>query len=69
MQYIGKLDRHKIGAHGKNIVTEDVILTNERIKHIKGHHPDDYEQYGKYAKRIIENPDYILEDNKNRDTI
>lgn len=69
MQYIGKLDRHKIGEHGKNIVTEDVILTGERIKHIKEHHQGDYEQYGRYAKMIIEDPDCVLEDNKNRDTV
>ena len=50
-------------------MTEEVILTDERIKHIKEHHPGDYEKYNKYLKKIIETPDYILEDEKNTDTV
>ena len=50
-------------------MTDDVIITEERIAHIKEHHPGDYEKYGKDIKDIIEDPDHILEDNKNRDTI
>ena len=69
MQYIGKLDRNKIGDYGIRIVTDDVILTDERIKHIKTHHPGDFEKYGQYTTTIIENPDYVLEDSKNKDTI
>lgn len=69
MQYIGKLDRNKIGSYGQKMITEDVVLTDERVKHIKEHHPLDYERYGKYVKIIIEDPDYVLEDSKNRDTI
>lgn len=69
LQFIGKLDKAKLGIYGEKIVTEDVILTNERLKHIKEHHPGDFEKYGKYATTVIENPDYVLEDSKNRDTI
>lgn len=64
-----KLDKDKLGKYRNEIITTDVILTEERIKHIKGHHPNDYEQFGKYIKIIIEDPDYILEDNKNLDTV
>lgn len=39
MQYIGKIDKNKLGEYKDKIVTEDVILTDERIKHIKEHHP------------------------------
>lgn len=39
MQYIGKLDKRKIGEYKGKIITEDVILTEERIKHIKERHP------------------------------
>jgi len=69
VHYIGKINKEKIGEYGKKIVTEDVVLTEERLNHIKEHHPGDYEKYGQYAKIVIENPDYVLEDNKNRDTI
>lgn len=69
MQYVGKIDNNKIGIYKYKIVTKDVILSEERIKHIKEHHPGDYEEYGKYIKEIIEVPDYILVDNKNIDTL
>lgn len=69
MQYVGRLDRKKLGDYREKIITEDVILTEERIKHIREHHPGDYEEYGLYIKEIIEEPDYILEDNKNIDTV
>ena len=69
MQYIGELDKQKLGTYSKKIITTDVILTEERIKHIKEHHPGDYEKYGMYIQEVIEEPDYILEDNKNIDTV
>lgn len=39
MQYIGKLDKNKIGEYSKKIITDEVVLTEERIKHIKERHP------------------------------
>lgn len=69
MQYIGKLEKEKLGNYKNKIVNLDLILTEERIKHIKEHHPGDYEKYEVYIKEIIKEPDYILEDNKNKDTI
>jgi len=69
VQYIGKLDINKLGKYKNNIITDKVIITEERIKHIKEHHPGDYENYSMYIQDIIKNPDYILNDNKNIDTI
>ena len=69
MQYVGKLDKNKLGRYKDVIMTDEVILTDERVAHIKEHHPGDYEEYGKYITTIIEDPDYILDDNKNLDTI
>ena len=69
LKYIGKLDRNKLGEYKDKVITDDVILTNERLQHIKEHHPGDYEHYGKYIKNIIEDPDYILDDTKNIDTV
>ena len=69
MQYIGKIDREKLGKYKEKLITTEVILTEERIKHIKEHHPVDYEKYRMYIKEIIVDPEYILEDNKNTDTV
>lgn len=69
MQYIGRIDREKLGMYKEKIVTEEVIMTNERIEHTKKRHPGDYEKYIKYIPDIIQNPDYILEDKDNIDTV
>ncbi len=69
MQYIGKINRKQLGKYRKKLVTDEVVLTNERIKHIKEHNPGDYEKYAIYILQIIGNPDYIINDNKNLDTL
>lgn len=66
---IGKIDRTMLGKYKEKIVTGNVILTYERLKHIQEHHPGDYEKYGSYIEEILSSPDYIIEDNKNIDTV
>ena len=46
------------------LITNEVIITEERIQHIQERHPGDFERYVSYLKQIIEDPDYILEANK-----
>lgn len=60
VHYICKLDKNIYKCVTEDIKTEDVIITDTQIKHIKEHHPSDYEKYFKYAEEIIKNPDYIL---------
>lgn len=46
-------------------VQTEVYLSNERIGHIKSHHPKDYAKYGTYITAVIESPDIIFDDHKN----
>ena len=55
------LDREIYKCVSGDITTNDVVLTAERIRHIKEHHPEDYERYHEYIRMMIETPDYILE--------
>ena len=64
MQYVGKIDKELFRCVSENITTDEVIITDERVQHIKERHPGDYERYFEYLTRIVENPDYILEANK-----
>ncbi len=61
---IGKISKEIYSCISKDILTDEVIITNERIQHIKERHPNDFERYSKYIVDIIENPQYILEANK-----
>ena len=64
VHFIGKIDIEKYLCVTKDIRTDEVIITDKQIEHIKERHPNDYERYFNYAKEIIQNPDYILEANK-----
>ena len=69
MKYIGKLDKNKLGYYKNKIISEEVILTEERIKHIDNKHPGAYNKYIDLIPEILNNPDYILKDKDKIDTI
>ena len=62
MWYVTRLDKKKYRCVSQDIVTDEVVITEERVKHIMERHPNDYERFHTYLSRIIEEPDYILED-------
>lgn len=64
MHLIGTLDKAIYSCVTEDIVTNEVIITDNQIDHIKSRHPKDYERFSKYFSEIIEEPDYILEANK-----
>lgn len=69
MQYIGKLDKEKLGKYKNKIVTDDIVLTNERKAHIYNNHPKDYKKIIDNIERVVLNPAEVIEDVKNTDTV
>ena len=61
---VGKIDIKKYKCITNDIITDEVIITDERIQHIKDRHPNDYEKYYKYMSEVILSPEYIIEANK-----
>lgn len=64
VKYLGKLNKNLYSVVTSDIQSDKVIITEERIEHIKERHPNDYERFVKYIPEIIANPDYIIEANK-----
>lgn len=64
MLYIGKINIDIYKCVTEDIQTDEVIITDERIQHIKERHPNDFEVYCGYMCEIVESPDYIIEANK-----
>lgn len=65
-----KIDKKMIGEYKNKIVTDQVILTYERLEnHVLIYHKEEYEQIKEYIRKIIENPDIILEDSAHVDTL
>ncbi len=70
VQYIGKLNLKNIGELKDIAITNEVVLTDERLnEHILEKHKKEYEQLKPYLKNIIENPDIIMKDNIHSHTI
>lgn len=64
MKLIARINISKYKCVTSDIQTDEVVITENQIEHIKTRHPNDYEQYFKYAKEMLIEPDYIIEANK-----
>lgn len=61
MLLVAKIKREIYSCITEDIKTDEVIITEERVQHIKDRHPNDYERYYEYLTEIIEDPQYIVE--------
>jgi hypothetical protein len=69
VHYIGKIDPSIFKEEFGELLTDKVVLTEERIQHIKAGHINDYDLFVKHNKEIIENPDIVLKDCKHENTV
>ena len=65
VQTVGYIDIEKYRCITDDITTDEVIITPERIQHIKNHHPGHFELIEPFLKDVLEAPQYILEDAPN----
>lgn len=65
MYYIGEIDLDMFKAISSEIKTREVIITEDRIKHIMERRGlEFYNKFAEEFKNIIENPDYIFKDSR-----
>ena len=60
MRIVGRIDIEKYRVVSERIRDDMVIITDERIQHIRERHPSDYERYSRLFADMLENPQYIL---------
>lgn len=61
IHYIGRISRELFKGVTKDIQTDEVIITNVQIEHIKERPPNDYEDFYNSIKATVENPEYIFQ--------
>lgn len=61
---VGKIDLEIYKCVCADITTDEVVIPDERIEHIRQRHPNDYERYKTYLTTIIQDPDYIIRDSR-----
>ncbi len=65
MHYVGKLDKELYRCVAEDITTDEVIITDERIQHIKERRGAEFfEKYKQYFPVILSDPDYIFPDDR-----
>lgn len=65
MHTVGRIDMEIYRCITQDITTDEVIITDERIEHIKSRHPGHYELIEPFLQAAIASPDYILKDAAN----
>ena len=61
---VGRINKDIYKCVTEDIITDEVIITDKQIQHIKERHPNNYECYYGYFGEIVSNPDYIIRANK-----
>lgn len=61
---IGYLDMSIYECISKDYITDEVVITEKQLIHIKERHPEAYKNAISYIERILEQPDYIIKDKK-----
>lgn len=68
-QYICELNTTYLENEFGKLSTKELILTYERDAHIKERHGKDYELFHQCVFDVVEIPDLILKDSKNKNTV
>lgn len=61
MHSVGNINREIYKCITDDIVTDEVVLTDNQVKHIMERHPDAYEEAIKDIKTVIENQIILLQ--------
>lgn len=62
MYFVGRIDKEIYKCITEDIVTDEVIITDNQIQHIRERHLEAYEQIVSSLNTAIIDPDYIIRD-------
>ena len=70
VHFVGKIDKEIYKGVANNIITDDVIITDNRIEHIiERRGKEFYETYKDYFPQILSDPDYLFKDKQKNTAI
>lgn len=64
VNFVCKIDRSLYRIVEQDLVTDEVIITDQQILHIEEGHPGDYNRLAAYIPDVLQQPDYILRGNR-----
>ena len=66
---LGKINIEILKSEFGTLQTDEIIVTDERIDHIKIRHPEDYSLFATYGASSVSDPDFVIKDEKNKGTV
>ena len=63
VHYVGKIDKTIFQCVAAEILTDEVVITEERIEHAN-RHDGAYDKYGNLIRSALTKPDYIIEEGR-----
>ena len=66
---LGKMNTQPVLNEFGSLQTNEIIVTNERVEHIKSHHPQDYDLFEQYGVEAVLSPNLIIKDLKHDGTV
>lgn len=66
---LGNIQTEYLEKEFGHIRTPEIIITDEREKHIRERHPEDYALFKDFGIEAVTNPDVVLRDMKNAGTV
>lgn len=66
---LGKINIKILEKEYGKIQTNEIIVTNERLNHIKERHPEDYSLFEEYGVQSVTSPDLVIKDIKHIGTV
>ena len=64
VNFVCKIDRSLYRVVEQDLVTDEVIITEQQLLHIEEGHPGDYDRLAAYVPDVLQQPDYILRGNR-----
>lgn len=62
VHFVGRIDRNIYKCITEDIVTDEVVITDNQIQHILDRHPEAYEKVVRSFNEALHNPDFIIQD-------
>ena len=69
IKILGRLNTQPLEAEFGKLKTDEIVLTDERLAHIKNRHPNDFSFFQQYSIETVTKPDTIIKDCKNQNTV
>ena len=66
---LGKINTEVLKSEFGILQTDEIIVTDERIDHIKNRHPEDYSLFTIYGASSVSDLDFVIKDEKNKGTV